>query len=255
MEGPGRRRLDPATFGEKAVAVREYILALPKEQVQGKPWAVLDAIDEFARTQGLPLIFRQNKLKISREVLDGMQPKPKVVVEFGTYVGNSAIGWGAMLREYHGGGGGGGGSSSGPHVYAFELDPKQAQVARDLVEVAGLADVVTVLDGAGSDSLRRLHAEGKVAAGQVDVVFLDHWKDVYLPDLRLVEEFDLLRQGSVVLADNTDFPGAPDYVEYVQKGGSGESGAPRYETESLEAPGQDRGAKIVMVSKVVGITS
>ncbi len=78
-------------------------------------------------------------------------------------------------------------------------------------------------------------------------MFFDHWKDAYLPDLKLVEQLGLLRSGTVLLADNTDFPGAPDYVEYVKGGGDG---AYRYTTESLEAAGEGRGPRIVLVSTV-----
>ena len=36
----------------------------------------------------------------------------------------------------------------------------------------------------------------------MDVLFVDHAKERYLPDLRLIEEAGLLRDGSVVCADN-----------------------------------------------------
>ncbi len=105
--------------------------------------------------------------------------------------------------------------------------------------MAGLDDIIRVLEGPGADSLKKLHGDGEVLPGKVDVIFLDHWKDVYLPDLKLVEELRLLHTGSVIIADNTDFPGAPEYVEYVTQGGSGKDGSFRYETESLEAAGQE----------------
>src|SRR3569833_3138 len=239
---PGGRA---GNVAERAGAVREHIFSLPAEQFHGKPWALIDAIGEFADTKGLPLIFRQNKIKVAHEVLTKMDPKPKVVVEFGTFVGNSALSWGATLRDLHGS------EATDIHVYAFEIDPKHAQIARDFIQLSGLDDVVTVLDGPGADSLKALHADGKVVPGKVDVVFLDHWKDVYLPDLKLVEQLKLLHVGSEIIADYTGFPGAPDYVEYVKKGGSGEPGAVRYKTESLEAVGQSRGPKIVEVTTVV----
>ncbi len=241
LMAPGDRRVHAA---ERAAALREHIFSAPKEQFHGKPWALIEAIEEFANTEGLPLIFRQNKLKIAVDVLTKLDPKPKVVVEFGTFVGTSALAWGATVRDLHGS------DAADLRVYAFELDPKHAQIARDFVTLASLDDVVTVLDGPGDESLKKLYAEGKVVAGKVDVVFLDHWKDAYLPDLKLLEELKLFHPGSVVIADNTDIPGAPDYVEYVKKGGSGESGAVRYETESLEAESL-RGPKIVEVTTVL----
>lgn len=90
--------------------------------------------------------------------------------------------------------------------------------------------MIEVLVGSGSDSLKKLHAEGRVKSGEVDVVFIDHWEQHYLPDLKLCEELKLFHKGSVVLADNTDMPGAPDYLAYVKKGGDG---SVKYESESL----------------------
>lgn len=51
--------------------------------------------------------------------------------------------------------------------------------------------------------------------GKVDFVFLDHWKDLYVSDLKLLESKDLLKKGSCILADNVLYPGAPEYREYV----------------------------------------
>jgi catechol O-methyltransferase len=128
---------------------------------------------------------------------------------------------------------------SGVRVYGFELHPDLAAIARDMVRLAGLDDVVTVLDGPGADSLRRLVAEGVVTPGAVDAVFLDHWEQLYVPDLQVCEELGVLREGAVIMADNTDMPGAPDYLKYVKGGGSGRPGAPRYESKSLEVVAED----------------
>jgi predicted O-methyltransferase YrrM len=55
----------------------------------------------------------------------------------------------------------------------------------------------------------------------VDLVFLDGWKDLYLPVLKLLEP--RLRPGAVVLADNihTFRKALRPYVEYVQSGENG----------------------------------
>ena len=55
------------------------------------------------------------------------------------------------------------------------------------------------------------------AAGSLDFVFLDHDKDAYLPDLEAASlDRGWLHPGSVVVADNVKFPGAPDYREYMR---------------------------------------
>lgn len=170
------------------------------------------------------MTFKEPKLKIAREALESLPIKPKLIIEFGTYVGNSAIAWGAILQGLHGPNA----AEKGCRVYTFELDPIMVRLSRDLVHLAGLDEIVHVLEGPASESLRKLYDEGKVTAGSVDMAFIDHWEEYYLPDLQLCEELGAFHKGSLVVADNTDFPGAPKYLEYVRSGGSG---AVRYESE------------------------
>ena len=48
------------------------------------------------------MIFRESKVKIAGAALEAMPVKPKVILDFGTYVGNSALAWGAILQSLHG---------------------------------------------------------------------------------------------------------------------------------------------------------
>lgn len=48
-----------------------------------------------------------------------------------------------------------------------------------------------------------------------DFIFLDHDKNYYLKDLKLLENLFYLSTNYVVVADNVIFPGAPGYLEYV----------------------------------------
>lgn len=206
--------------------LRAHILAQPADRFAGKPWDLIQEIEDFSSQKGLRMIFRSDKIKTSKDALTAMDPKPKTLVEFGTFVGTSAIAWAAMLQEFHGK------DAKDIKVFTFEFSPDAASIARDLIKAAGLDNVVEVLVGSGADSLKQLHAEGRVKPGEVDVVFIDHWEKYYLPDLKLVEELKLFHVGSLALADNTDMPGAPDYLAYVKKGGDGPV---KYESQSLQA--------------------
>ncbi len=44
-------------------------------------------------------------------------------------------------------------------------------------------------------------------------MLIDHWKQFYLRDFKLLKEGGFLGKTSVVVADNLGFPGAPDFVE------------------------------------------
>lgn len=184
------------------------------------------------------MTFRATKLARAQEVLSKMTPKPKVLLEFGTFVGSSAVGWGAILKDLH---------KDDPdalkqsRVYTFELDPEIANIARFFISLAGLEDIVTVLDGKpASECLRELYNQGKVVKGGVDAAFFDHAKEHYVPDLKLVgDELGLFRVGSVAIADNTDFPGAPEYVEFMRRGGD------RVKFDSKTYLGDEPGTKAV----------
>jgi len=167
------------------------------------------------------MIFEQPKVHAVQRVLETMNPTPKVLVELGGYIGKSAVAWGQMLRSFHE-------EASQVKVFSMELEGDFVKIIRDFVGLAGLNGTVEVIQGKSGDSLRLLKSERRIES--VDVLFLDHWKDFYLPDLRLCEELGLLRVGSVIVADNTDFPGAPDYLKYVEAGGEG---GWRYRCETL----------------------
>ncbi|KAI4597556.1 hypothetical protein KJ359_004258 [Pestalotiopsis sp. 9143b] len=233
----------------RAVALHKHVFGLPAERFRGQPWALVREIENFADSQDLPMIFRESKLRLAQAALADTDPKPKTLVEFGTFVGNSAIAWGAIMQELNHD------DSDGIHIHSFELDPEMARIARDLVRLAGLEDVVTILEGAGAESLKSLVAEGKILPRSIDAVFFDHWENIYLPDLRLCEELKILHKGSVIMADNTDFPGAPDYLAYVQKGGSDEPGAVQYESKTHMVPESDqsRGPKALEITTVTSV--
>lgn len=135
--------------------------------------------------------------------------KPSTVIELGGFVGYSAILFGDALRAV--------GGNRRPRFLSLEINPVNAAVANQLIELAGLRDVVTVLVAPSHRSIARLVRENGIENGVIEFLFLDHWKDRYLYDLWLVESLGLLKPGvSVIVADNCIVPGAPEYLEYVR---------------------------------------
>lgn len=104
------------------------------------------------------------------------------VVEVGTLVGYSAI---HMARALPPGG----------HLWSIEFEAHHADVARQNIAKAGLADRVTVLVGAGRDVLPTLDQHGPF-----DAVFIDADKVNYDHYGRWA--IDHLRTGGLVLGDN-----------------------------------------------------
>jgi len=99
----------------------------------------------------------------------------------------------------------------------IEKDPVSADAARTILRTAAvdLEDRVQLLVGAAEE---RLGDAKKLNRGRpFDFVFMDHWKEDYDDEIQRLERLGLLRVGSVVLADNVICPGAPDYLEYLDR--------------------------------------
>ncbi|MHB1559141.1 MAG: O-methyltransferase [Isosphaeraceae bacterium] len=122
----------------------------------------------------------------------------RTVVEFGMSFGISTIHLAAAVRDNGAG-----------RVVTTELDAGKVRRATEHLDQAGLLDVVEVRHGDALETLRDL-------GSPVDLVFLDGWKLLYLPVLRLLEP--KLRAGAAVVAD--DLALFPDqlrgYLEYVR---------------------------------------
>ena len=127
----------------------------------------------------------------------------RTVVEFGTSFGISTIYLGAAVVDNGGG-----------RVIGSELLATKHARATAHLKQAGLSEVTEVRLGNALTTLRDTPA-------RIDLVFLDGWKDLYLPVLKLLTP--RLRAGALVLADNifTFKKSLRPYVEYVQSPDNG----------------------------------
>ncbi len=129
--------------------------------------------------------------------------KHGAVVEFGTSLGISTIYLAAAIRDRGEG-----------TVIATELHSGKAQRARENLRAAGLLEHVNLREGDALETLR------DVSSG-VTFLFLDGWKKLYLPVLKLMEP--ALEPGALVAADDLDlFPEVhKPYLAYVRNPGNG----------------------------------
>ncbi|KAK8076852.1 catechol O-methyltransferase [Apiospora saccharicola] len=193
--------LKQADFKGQAYQTQEDVYPPQARGAAREPQKVLDAIDEYGRTQKYLMNIGEYKSKTVVELIQ--KEKPQVMLELGGYVGYSAIAFGAAVRE-----------AGGKRYFSLEKSPEFGAVIAMLVDLAGLSDVVKVIVGSSSDSLRRLHKTGQLK--HIDLLFLDHYKPLYTEDLKLCEELELVGPGSVYAADNVVKPGNPPYLEYVR---------------------------------------
>jgi len=183
--------------GREEAAVQYVIKNSPKGDVD----AAIETIDEYAYQHKFLINVGDEK----GELLDNAvkRVRPALVLELGAYVGYSALRIARQLPPES-------------HLYSIEFNPENAKIARRMVEHAGLGQRVTFIDGYLGDGGKTLAAlKEYIRPNALDLVFIDHDKDAYKSDLDMILDSGWLRKGSVVIADNVGFPGAPEYKSYM----------------------------------------
>ena len=138
--------------------------------------------------------------------------KPLLFVELGTYCGYSSIMIAKTLKDM----------GRKFYFYSVEVVQENVQVAKELVGLAGLEKEIDILlldpDKEALSSLlsRRISKDISVNS-QIDFLFIDHDKSLYLSDLQQLEKSNLIQKGSFVAADNVVFAEIDDYREYIAK--------------------------------------
>ncbi|KAK9242149.1 hypothetical protein V1506DRAFT_548420 [Lipomyces tetrasporus] len=133
MSGRGK-----SNDGSVELGVLKYVHEHPSvSTICGNPSAFVRTMDEYASTSQRHLItVGPAKRDYIVSVLARAPPGPEVFLEFGAYVGYSAVSLGAALRELNQG--------YDVKYLPFEGNPMNASITSSFVELAGLKDVVDV---------------------------------------------------------------------------------------------------------------
>jgi catechol O-methyltransferase len=162
-------------------------------------------IDDFCVTRSVMINVGDEKGELLDSAIERCAPKR--LLELGTYCGYSGL---RMARVM----------PAGAHLVSIEYNAENADIARRIWAHAGVGERLTVVVGTlgdGGATIERLRSEFGFGEGSLDFVFVDHDKSVYLSDLKRILQEGWLHAGSVVLADNIKFPGAPEYRSYMQE--------------------------------------
>ena len=164
---------------------------------KGDPESVIASMDAFAKERRFLMNVGAEKGDILVDQL--VSVRANRVLELGAYCGYSAVLMGARLKR------------TGGQLISLEASERNAELARRVVDHAGLSSVVDIQVGSASDLIKGLD-------GAFDAVFIDHWKDDYLSDLRQLEELNLLRPGARIVADNVGIfsKTLEPYLDYVR---------------------------------------
>ncbi|KAM3939715.1 catechol O-methyltransferase isoform 1-T2 [Leptodactylus fuscus] len=185
---------------QMAETKEKRILEFVKQNAaEGDPQSVVDQIDKYCSQKEWAMNVGDEKGLILDNVLK--ETDPTTVLELGTYCGYSAIRMARLLKP-------------GARLLTVEMNSENAAVAKQMIKFAGVQDKVQLLEGSSEIIIPSLKT--KYGVDQVDFVFIDHFSVSYTSDTKLLEECGLIKKGSVLLADNVLYPGAPDFLEYVR---------------------------------------
>ena len=161
---------------------------------------LLRELEQTAKRENLPSIGPVKGIIISDIIKEHM---PTSILEIGTLHGYSAILMGNLLPD------------DGGKLITIEKDKNLANIARKNIDKAGLSGKIEVICHDAIDVIPTL------SSYKFDMVFLDAIKSEYLQYLRLVEQKNLMNEGSVVVADNVILyeNEMKDYLEYVRNSG------------------------------------
>jgi predicted O-methyltransferase YrrM len=155
---------------------------------------ILGVLEEMAENEGRGMDNASPEegrlLRLLTEATDA-----KHVVEIGTSNGYSGIWFCLALR------------TTGGRLTTHEIDAERAALARKNFERAGVARMVTLVEGDAHEEVIKLK-------GPIDLLFLDADKSGYLDYLEKL--LPLVRPGALVLADNMQpLIADPKYVEAI----------------------------------------
>ncbi|MFK8163665.1 MAG: O-methyltransferase [Lewinella sp.] len=168
-----------------------------------------DAQKDFSRmTRGIvksvftspqPSDLRNAYLAISKEQGEKLynliiEKNCRHIVEFGTSFGISTIYFAEAARV------------TGGKVITTELIESKANTAAINFEKAGVSELIEIRVGDAISSLKNYDKK-------IDFLFLDGWKDLYLPLLKQLEPN--FKSGTLIYADNMNFRSTKPYADHI----------------------------------------
>jgi len=162
---------------------------VPKNDNEKKILGILDDILARQRYRNVP----PQDGRLLRWLTETMNAKN--VVEIGTSTGYSAIWFGMALQK------------TGGKLITFEIDAGRAATARANFKRAGMADIITLVEGNAHETVRQLK-------DPIDILFLDADKDGYIDYLNKL--MPLIRPGGLIIGHNINLRMAdPDFMKAI----------------------------------------
>lgn len=196
----GKARRTGQSPDSREHAMLNYVLQTAEK---GNAESVLRAIVNFTTNTWLPILGEEKG-----SILDAAVQKfnPKVALELGTYCGYSAIRIASKMAK------------PDSKLVSVEMNSENCAIARALIEHAGLSSKVTVLKGKLNEVCDEVEEIlNKRGVLHFDFIFMDQFKNCYLPDFLLLKDKGMLNRGTVIVADSIGFTEAQDYYKYLKE--------------------------------------
>ena len=181
--------------------VKKYVF---ENAIRNNPDSVLKAMDNFAKNRR----FLMNIGNIKGSLLTNQLKKigsDLTILELGCFCGYSAILMAKNLTKFG-------------KVVSIEVNKTYARNALEIIKYSGLKDKIILIEGSSEKIIGTLRYK-------FDFVLLDHWKNLYKRDLIAIEKRGLLKNGSIIFADNVgklisalagERGFSNDYLDYVR---------------------------------------
>tara|TARA_B100002019_G_scaffold62691_1_gene53739 strand:+ start:1799 stop:2563 length:765 start_codon:yes stop_codon:yes gene_type:complete len=182
----------------------KFKIKLPKEEevlnlvrIKAKlnhPESVLDVIDEYAYKKTFLMNIGDEKGQLLESAI--IDSKAKNILELGVYLGYSTI---RILKNL----------DNESKLTSIESNKKFADIASEHINISGLSKNHKLIIGKSNEVIPNLNEK-------YDFIFIDHWKELYLEDLKALEENNLIKNNAWIFADNVILFNLEDYLEYVR---------------------------------------
>lgn len=224
--GSGPGGMNPAApwsyEGDEREAELVHFLETRGAEIRGVPDAVIDAIGEYKTQVGHLMVVGERKGRAVEKLI--RERKPKLILELGAYVGYSAVYFAKLLPEMYPNGiypsewnAVNAGDEGRVGYISIEKMGNFAEITGKVVDLAGLAAVVKVIQGSSTPVIKSLRETLNMPRPRTfDMVFIDHHKPLYTNDLKVLEDEGLIGKGTCIIADNVVMPGNPAYLSYIR---------------------------------------
>ena len=173
----------------------EEVLDLVRRKARkNNPESILKVIDSYAYKKTFLMNIGDEKGELLEDAI--INSKAQNILELGVYLGYSTI---RILKNLN----------ENAQLTSIEANKKFASIAKEHISIAGLSKNHILKIGKSSELITTL-------IEPFDFVFIDHWKDLYLADLKLLESLGLLKNGAWIFADNVVLFNLEDYLDYVR---------------------------------------